>query len=184
MKIHPAVAAALLGLATPSFAQGPAPEAPGSALKAEVAPLASAAYEAVNTREARRVSALVRRSPVWVGSAHGADFSGSFHGRFGRIVAESRTESGPHAVEFYFVDGRLRFVYETAEYFEDGGIETGWKNFRGFRAWERRIWFGNDGAAYVESNGTPPTAPPTPAQVLAASVELLRFMTVRLPAAP
>ena len=173
--------AALLLVALPlfSFAQSPAPAA-GAALKAEVDPLASAVYDAVNTREAKRVSVLVRRPPVGFAAKHGAELNGSFHGRHARLVVLSRTDAGPHAAEFYFVDGVLRFVYETAEFFEDGSVDTGWKNFKGFRAWERRIWFAVDGHAHAEANGAFPGEASTPTDLWNEAGALHRLLQARL----
>ena len=69
-----------------------------------------------------------------------------------RIIAGGWTSRGRFGAEYYLVNRRLVFVYESSEHFRESA-GSGWRNFKGNEGWERRIYLVEGRVAYVETTG-------------------------------
>ncbi|MET2984645.1 hypothetical protein [Aureibaculum conchae] len=70
-----------------------------------------------------------------------------------RVIAISITDKGQLATEWYFLNNKLIFAFESFEYFTESDEQTGYKNFKGFEAYESRYYFVNEFIKYQKHKG-------------------------------
>ncbi|MDY7394246.1 hypothetical protein UMM65_03265 [Aureibaculum sp. 2210JD6-5] len=70
-----------------------------------------------------------------------------------RVIATSTTYKGQLSTEWYFLNDKLIFAFESFEYFNKSDSQTDWNNFKGFEAWESRYYFVNDFIKYQKHKG-------------------------------
>jgi hypothetical protein len=99
------------------------------------------------------VFAFTRENLLNEPNAYGTEVqAGLRNGIPDRLIAGGWTPNGKFGAEYYLVNGRVVFVYESRERFRELS-QPGWRNFRGNSAWERRIYLTNGRIAYVETTG-------------------------------
>ncbi len=99
-----------------------------------------------------------------------------------RIVASAWVPSGKYSAEYYLQAGHLLHIYETLTFYADAAPARAWKTFLKVPAWERRIYFKDDAAAYTETvgSGAPPSTDPP--QILSTVHNLVALFERRTPA--
>jgi hypothetical protein len=97
-------------------------------------------------------------------------------GDVARVVAGTWGDSGKYGVEFYFRGDSLLFSYESFEYIAEAAPQGQWMNFKKLPAWERRIFWRNREAAFVESSGCSARVEPGEVARLLRTATTLRAM--------
>lgn len=115
--------------------------------------------------------AFTRANLLSVRGAHGTEMQAAhWNGEPVRLIAGGWDAEGKFGAEYYRVDGKLVFVYQSGERFQETA-RPGWRNFKGLSGWERRVYLVNGTIAYVETTGS--GAPPVTADLLHDNVAKL-----------
>lgn len=77
----------------------------------------------------------------------------SYEGDINRVIAIANTKQGQWAIEWYFDEGQLIYVYSTFEYFEEAKHKGSWQNFKGLYGWESRYYLEDETVRYSKHNG-------------------------------
>jgi hypothetical protein len=144
------VAPVILSALIPAFAQQPTriegDPAVRRALEADV--------RAIYKSASHPAFLLLRSNPPGLNDYVNAEIIGTHvDGHLARIVMSAWNTNGRRSIEYYLVSGTLVHMYESFEFFEDNAPENAWRNFKGIAAWERRAYFRDEEAAYVETTG-------------------------------
>lgn len=123
--------------------------------------------------EGKRVFHLTREGFFDLEGISATELQGTYvDGHCSRIVATTWMEEGKYSVEYYWEGKTLLFTYETIEYFEELSRPSLWRNFKGLASWERRTYFREEEAGYVESKGVAASSSPDPKQLVASGNRL------------
>ena len=76
-------------------------------------------------------------------------------GDVARVVAVTWGSAGKYGVEYYFRGETLLFSYESFEFVAEAAPQGQWTNFKKLPAWERRVFWKDREAGFVESSGCP-----------------------------
>jgi len=102
-------------------------------------------------------------------------------GDVARVVAVTWGSAGKYGVEYYFRADSLLFSYESFEFIAEAAPQGQWTNFKKLPAWERRVFWRNREAGFVESSGCPAQLDPgETARLLRTATTLRSMMRVRL----
>lgn len=74
-------------------------------------------------------------------------------GIINRVVTSGFTDQGQLSTEWYYSEGKIIFIYQVFEYFEEDQNENSWKNFKGLWGWESRYYFVNEQLEYHRHRG-------------------------------
>ena len=100
------------------------------------------------------VFSFTRTNVLGIIGATATELQGSFFkGRVSRVVAGTWGSAGQYAIEYYFTNDSLIFSFESFQYVVEAAPLAQWRNFRGLPAWERRIFWKGEDAAFVETRG-------------------------------
>jgi len=98
------------------------------------------------------------------------------HGEVARVIAGTWGGAGKYGVEFYFKGDSLIFTYESFEFVAEAAPPGQWVNFRRLPAWERRVFWRDRTAVFVESSGCPARMDPGEAARLLRTAQSVRQM--------
>ena len=103
-----------------------------------------------------------------------------WNGAVVRVIAGTWGSAGRYAVEFYFQGDTLLFTYESFEFIAEAAPPGQWQNFRKLPAWERRVYWRDRAAAFVEASGCPARMDPgETARLLRSAASVKTMMTSR-----
>jgi len=117
-----------------------------------------------------------------VAGANATEIQATFlAGDVARVVAVTWGSAGKYGVEYYFRGDTLLFSFESFEFIAEVAPPGQWTNFKKLPAWERRVFWKNREAGFVESSGCPAQIDAgETARILRTATTLRSMMRVRL----
>ena len=89
-----------------------------------------------------------------VAGANATEIQATFlAGDVARVVAVTWGSAGKYGVEYYFRGETLLFSYESFEFVAEAAPQGQWTNVKKLPAWERRVFWKDREAGFVESSG-------------------------------